>query len=636
MQSPRWTWLTLIACAAAATGAGAQQGPAPADATQGATPAAATDGTDSREWLIPPIGWTGSLAYDVRATRAHGEGSTLSQLVTGNVGARTFIYQPWFARVSGNLGLTGSWTQQHSERSAPDGPLQVDASLHEQIRTREQFATGYGRIDVFPQSRFPFEAHVERNDSRIDSGLASTFNFQTQNIGFSQRYRPVSGLWDLNAGYDRREQDGLGFKATQDLVTADFNTHWKYNQLNVNGSDSRARSTGILDESRYGTLIARHNFAPSTALSVDTTANYTRTQEKATSLASDLQVLQWSSVGLWRRENSPLQLTGTARALHLREDLSDAALDAWSATLGSNYDYSPNLRLTANTGFNTTRSGSSDANGLAATAGATYQGDSLSVGGARYDWFTGGTVGVTSTQGSRVESEQQSALNLQLGHTLTRVWTTGQLSSLTMNAGQTLSYTQVRSNLQHAGDLGLADLTALLNTISGTWNSGGSDRNAYARATYSDSMAILGPDNRFQLFNFQLSGNFELDNLRSFTGDVTYQRTWQENVTRLDGVTTLPSSRQGAMGASGEVVYRHQRLFAVPRLRFESRLRLAQDVLKQPGTLLTLPDRETKLWENRLDWSVGRIDAQAILRLSYVDGRRREALMFRIQRSFGE
>ena len=55
-------------------------------------------------------------------------------------------------------------------------------------------------------------------------------------------------------------------------------------------------------------------------------------------------------------------------------------------------------------------------------------------------------------------------------------------------------------------------MTALLNTLSGTWATGGSDRNAYARATYSDSMALQGPDNRFQLFNFQLSGSFEFDN----------------------------------------------------------------------------------------------------------------------------
>ena len=64
-------------------------------------------------------------------------------------------------------------------------------------------------------------------------------------------------------------------------MTGDFNTTWKYNQLNLNGSHSRAQATGIDDESRYGTLVARHNYAPSTALSVDTTANWGRTEERS-------------------------------------------------------------------------------------------------------------------------------------------------------------------------------------------------------------------------------------------------------------------------------------------------------------------------------------------------------------------
>ena len=249
----------------------------------------------------------------------------------------------------------------------------TDASLHEQIRTREQFITGNARVDVFPQSRFPFEAHVERNDSRIDSGLASTFDFQTQNIGFSQRYRPHSGRWDMTAGYDRREQTAQGFKAQQDLVTGDFNTTWKYNQLNLNGSHSRAQATGIDDESRYGTLVARHNYAPSTALSVDTTPTgaHRGTQPQHRERPAGDAVVQRRPVP---GENSPLSLTGTARALHLREDLGGTGLDAWGATLGANYDYNANLRLTANTGFNATSSAGSDATSLGASVGASYQG----------------------------------------------------------------------------------------------------------------------------------------------------------------------------------------------------------------------------------------------------------------------
>ena len=87
MQSPRWTWLTLIACAAAAEAPArraqpllTQRGGRPAAAEEFTEPA--EDGENpGRTWAIP-IGWTRSLAYyDLRATHAPGEGRTLAQLV---------------------------------------------------------------------------------------------------------------------------------------------------------------------------------------------------------------------------------------------------------------------------------------------------------------------------------------------------------------------------------------------------------------------------------------------------------------------------------------------------------------------------------------------------------------------------
>lgn len=629
MQSPRWTRLTLIACAAAAASAAAQQGPAPGDAVQGGTPAAASEDAEPlREWVIPPVRWNGSLAYDLRTTHAGKEGSTRSQLVTANLGLRTFIYQPWLALVSGNFGLTSNWTSQGG------GTFGTDASLHEQLRTREQFATGSARLDVFPQSRFPFEAHVERSDSRVDSGLASTFDFRTSKFGFSQRYRPVDGVWNIAGGYDHLEQSSGGSSAKQDSFNSDFNTRWKYNDLNVGLSQSRAR-TAQTDDSRFGTLVARHNYAPSSALSVNTTANWTRTQERARGADSDLQTLQWSSVGLSRRSDSPLTLTGSARALHLREDAAGSGLDSGGLTLGASYEYSPKLRLTANGGVDATRSADAASTGVNGSVGASYQGDSRAFAGARHDWFTNGSLGTSMHQGNRIESERTVTLNLQLGHSLTRLWELGPQSSFTANGSQALSRTQSRTSLNTSSALGAGDQTRLLTSASATWQASGGSRSAYARASYSDSVDLRARDDRFQMLNFQLSGNYEIDNRRSLSGDLTLQRTWQGTSSLLGG-TNVASGRVGSAGASGEIVYRHQRPLGVPRLRFESRLKLAQDVLKQPGSLLSLPDRETKLWENRLDWSIGRIDAQAILRLSQVDGQRRETLMFRIQRTFGD
>lgn len=623
MLLPRWTRLTLLAWAAAAACAGAQAQAAPDPQEDDAGPA--------RRWQVPPIRWTGFLAYDLRANRAPGEGSSLGHLVTGNLGLRSYIYQPWFARVSGNFGLTSSWTRDTHQRATL---FDTDASLHETIRSREQFLTGSGRVDVFPQSRFPFEFHVERNDSRIDSGLASNFDFRNQGFGFSQRYRPPNGAWAVTGAYDHREQSGAGFRARQDTLNGDFATQWKFNDLNVGASHSRARTVGSGDDSRYGSLVVRHNYVPSTDFSLNSSGNWTRTEESSAGGASDLQVLQFSTVGMWRRARSPLSLTGSGRVLVLREDVGGNSLETVGATLGANYEYSPNLRLTGSGGVNVTHGADAQSTGFTGSVGATYQGDSLSILGARYDWFGSGSLGTALTQGSRIETERQTALNLQVGHTLTRTWNLAAGSALTVNGAQSLSWSRSHSTLAFARDFD--QVTSLLNTASATWQAGSAGRSAYARASYSDSVQLAGRDDRFQMANFQLSGNFDFDNRRSLTGDLTLQRSWQTAGTVVDADGFASGGRVTSTGASGEISYRHNRPFGIPQLRFVSRLKLAQDVLKQPGTLPSLPDRETRLWENRLDYSIGRLDTQLVLRISEADGQRREALLFRVQRAFGD
>lgn len=625
MQSPRWTWLTLIACAAAAGSAGAQVASEPAEEPE----------PQGRAWRIPPILWTGSVSYDFRGHRGGDEGSSTAHMVTGNLGLKTYIYQPWFAVVTSNLGLTTSWSEETRSAGVASGPFGTDASLHETIRGREQFLTGNANLSVFPQSRFPTELRFDRADSRVSSGLASTFDFQTTSWGISQRYRPLVGRWNTSGSYEHREQTGTGFRSSQDSLNGDFATAWKHNDLNLGASHSRARTEGTDDDTRFTTLVGRHSYVPSSELSVNSTANWTRTQEGVAQAPTDLNVLQVSSVGLMRR-GPKLSLTGSARALLLREEFTGSSVDSGGLSLGANYELSPQLRLNATGGVNATRSGDASSSGVNAAVGASYQGDSRQIAGARYDWFTSGTVGTSMSQGSSSPSLRQTSLSLQLGHTASRTWRTGAQSNLSLNAGQTLAWNDTRtsgSRVDGVNDFEQGPATSLLNTVGLTWQASGDGRTVYARTTYNDSIELQGRKARFQLFNAQLSGNLEFDNRRSLSGDLTFQHTRQDSGLLLDG---LAAGTVTTTGASGELTYQHQRLFGVPRLRFISRLKLAQDVLKQPGTLLSLPDRETRLWENRLDWNIGRLDAQLILRMSQVDGRGRQSLMFRVQRSFGQ
>lgn len=628
-----------------AAGAARAQGAATGAATSLESPAAGEPGLGSlglSGWRVPPVVTSGNISYDLRASRGQEDGNAISQLVTANLGIRSYVYQPWFATISGELGVTTAWSRLSSGAATQEPFAPV-----ERFSSSERFLTGKGRIDLFPRSRFPFEVHVERSDSRIGGGTASALDFRTQNIGVSQRYRPASGAYHLSGSFDRRQQWGAGFRDTQDALTADYSTRWKYNELSVGGAWNQSRRRATDEQSEFRTLVGRHNYAPSPALSLNTTVNWSQTLEDLLAMPTDLAVLQWSTVGLWRREKSPLTLTGAVRGFVLRDGTAGSrGMESLGLTLGASYELNKNARFVASGSAITNSSNGSGAHSLSGSAGASWQGDTIEFTGLRYDYFANGSAGATTSSsagggaldGLGSERQSQTTLNAQLGHTVSRAIPLSTQSGVTLTAAQTLSANATRSSPAQATLAGDARTSRnLLHTLGATWNISADSRSAFARASYSDSAELGGGGARFQLLNFQVSGNFDFDRNRSLSGDLTWQGIEQRSGDPLDGLG-LPADvlRSGSRSIGGELTYRQQRLFGVPRLRFTSRLKLAQDVLNQPGVLATIPDRETRLWENRLDWLVGRLQTQVVLRISEVEGRRREFLMWRVQRNFGD
>lgn len=628
--------LALLVCLLAAGVARGQAGPADAAAGE---PAAAPDAARGLglKWRVPPISTSGTIAYDLRVSRADGEGNGVSHLVTANLSARSYIYQPWFATVSGTLAAT-----MGRSRTTGGGLFQDGAAGP--LGSGERFFTGKGRVELFPRSRFPFEFHVDRADSRIDGSGASANDFRSFNLGWSQRYRPETGAWAASAGYDRREQWGRGFRDAHDAVNGDYSTRWKANDLSVGAAWNRSRRAVTDERSEFRTLVARHGHAGSKDWSLNTTVNWTQTLDDLRVGSTDLTVLQWSTVGVWRREQSPLTVSGSVRGLGVRDQLHGApGLNSFALGLGASYEVTGNLRLNGNGSFVVTDSGGGAAQSFAGSAGASWQGDTIQFGQWRYDWYASGAAGTSASRSSDQavaevdvpERQTQSTLNAQVGHTLARNFPLGSATSLALHATQSLAGNASRSGGPLADRRDPPTSRVLLHSVAGTWTAGGHDRQALGRLTYSDSRELGASRARFQLWNFQLSGNLEIGSNRTLSGDLTWQRIQQDAGLLLAG---RPGAREtsGARNVGGEITYSHQRLFGVPRLRFTSRLKLAQDVLDQPGVLASLPDRETRVWESRLDWVVGRLESRITLRVSEVEGKRREFLMWRLQRNFGD
>jgi hypothetical protein len=449
MHASRWPWLTLLACAAASGGAGAQ-GVVPSDAgvAPPAPPVVEGEEEPAREWRLPPLRLSGSLAYETRVTRGNGEPNSVSHTLTGTVGTSTYIYQPWLATISGTLGLSTS-VSRSAAPTLVTGPFN-DSEVHDHLRGRENFVTGSARLDLFPRSRFPAEVHIERQDSRVDTGLASPIAFTRQNIGASMRYRPESGLYNLVGTFAHNDQWGSGFRSSQDSVSADFTTHWKHNELGLGGNFSRARSEGLDDESRFTGLVARHTYTPSNELSINSTANLTRTEDRGIA-SSDLQVMQLSSIGLYHPDRSPLTLTGSVRGLLLRDREAGSANDSFGATVGANYEVSPNLRLTANGGANINRSDAGDSHSFSGTVGASYQGDTLEWRKFQYNWFAGASAGAAVGTSTQLGTVTDQNVGLQLGHSVGRAWPLSSQSNLSLNATQSLSVSHTTSSREQLG-----------------------------------------------------------------------------------------------------------------------------------------------------------------------------------------
>jgi hypothetical protein len=141
-------------------------------------------------WVIPPIRWFGTLSYTLRQNTSNNGLRSLDQLVSGNIRGSSYIYAPWLATVSGDLGVvTGT---NHTTGADSDGGS---------MQNNNSSIVGGGNLDLFPASRFPFSASFNRSDSRV-SGTSVTSDYTNTRFGLRQSYRTEDSQQSLTANFD--------------------------------------------------------------------------------------------------------------------------------------------------------------------------------------------------------------------------------------------------------------------------------------------------------------------------------------------------------------------------------------------------------------------------------------------------
>jgi hypothetical protein len=595
-----------IGSSAPASDAASAAEPARASAPAGGTPSAQEQGPEIT-WSFPLVRVGGSLGYEIRQDSEERRKMVQRGLIaTIHAASETFIWQPWFAQLGGNLRLTSS--RNSTSNSDTDFGEHNDA-------LKGLIVTGSGQLRILPQSRMPFEAHIEKNDSRTASQLVSFGDYASQRIGFTQQYMYDEGSMLL--GYDRNAQtsDASG-RDRQDSLQLNLSHSLELHRISVNGTLSRNVRELTGESATQNNLTLQHNYTPISEVTVDTMANVGRSGYRLVQGGNDTNLTQISSMAFWRPEEMPLTVTGGVRLLSLSTDingndlfgLTTASLRNANFNLGAIYDVTQHIHLNAATNANII-----DTNGTRTTtanqsAGVTYQPETTDLRGFQYNWSASSAV---SNHSGGTESGQN--LTLQLSHSLSRSY------KLDYNSMLTFELSQALSSIFGVESVDGMPLTTKQMTNGGSvsWNLNGGDGSAMVRLSVNDSRALDGNQDYFQMINFQASSNLPTGSFTSWSGNLTIQAVRQggnrmpvfnQNPAAGTEQSVLLVRRQDDdrfhVTSSGSLTYQNYRAFGVRQLRFISDLRLNGQALLP---LFGGPqDQEMAAWDNRLEYYIGR------------------------------
>lgn len=582
---------------------------------------------------LVPVRWRGSVSYGLRRDWGD-DGSASEQTIGSTLSAITDmpVWQPWFGRFNAALDFTALRYRSHQPT-----PIESGGSIYS-LSSRTVVFGGQAQLSLFPLSRFPFEAHFNRTDSRTATTLSALDGYTSQRLGFSQRYRWLDG--NVMFGWDRGTQTSLrSGDYKQDSLQLQLSQQIGPDQafrLTGTGTHNTHENTGEL--SAVNALYAQHTLRSGEAFTLDSTADISRSHNRlalTSSAQSDWRsrLVQLNSVGNWRPPEQPLTVTGGVRLLRASNSWELFGFDSGSSSsswkslnlaAGASYSLSPALRVNASGNVNFGNSAGVQTTSTTETAGINYTPAPIALGAFQYLW----TGDATASNRSGGEDAGHTTRG-QLSHSLSRSIALDQNSAVNAQATQTITAgTDTRDGatreLTHTG---LVSWSAAQESSNTLLQLNGSDRRTWgARSSY------------FQLVNAQATGTFNSGRYTSWSGNLTIQATRQRfglvyDPAHPDALTVTDTGGKFVPTSSGSVTYQNRRAFNVPRLVGISELRLnSQSLLPMVGGP---QDQETASWENRLEYTIGRAAVRFSTRVSRTAGHTNKAILLMLTRDFG-
>ncbi|WP_265943538.1 hypothetical protein [Dechloromonas sp. A34] len=580
-------------------------------------------------WEIPPIRWGGSLGYSIqKSTSNSGTSSTssTSQGLLANLNVSSYIYAPWFATVSGRIGITNS-NSSSSASSAGEGDTNQSANI-----------IGGGELSMFSSSRFPFRAYFDRSDSRT-SGTIVRQDYVNTRMGLSQNYRTEDGQSSGNFMLDRSSVETSDRR--NDSVTSlsgSYSTHTGLWQHNMNARYSQSERQGTGEGVRLIGFNTSHNANLSEYANLGATVNYSDSDMQTANsdgglLSNRGRFLQVYGYGSWMPEfedldDLPLTLNGSLRYGSQETQFGDSksAAQTVGANLSALYRFSNNLSASLNTALNHIAVSNGESRLLTLVgSNINYVGNPLTIGNFSYNWNVGGNANWQSGSG---ETPASSLLGATASHSVNRAYQIATGQTLSLGFSQSLIATSSQS---------IGTSQSLSNNLSLNYGVYSGDRFSGSLSGMLSDVYSTGVNaQHYKNMNLGLVVQGQLSQQSSLNVNLMFNWSDQTNQTQ-DSFGLAQTMNSERMTLNGSVNYSHLRFAGVRGLRynvlFAADTRLRDDRLF--GDVNAEQDRSRLSLTNRLDYAIGLLNFRLSLVNNDAGGKKNALLFFQVTRQFG-
>ncbi|VAX01426.1 hypothetical protein MNBD_GAMMA22-1950 [hydrothermal vent metagenome] len=538
-----------------------------------------------------------------------GSDKATDTLFVSTVNASSYIWQPWFALVDGNISVTSD-NRENSD----------------QVNVNNKYLRGKLRLNFFPSSRFPLLLYAEKtSNERYDELFAR--NIVNTVIGVRQQYISLDGRQYYSAKVERTEREDIAQESfTNELL--DLKARYKMNNsiLYANVDYSKIEKPTRDDAVNYA-ITARHSYANKSNLTLENTVSTTQSHSDFITNSSDSRNDQLSSFLLWRPEkNSNLNITASLRVSDLEQkyqqyDLNltpNTAKQNQRATININqgliYNYSPRITFTESLNGTQLTSDTSEQFIGSESVGATYNSGSIDNVIGFYNWYA--STNLNRQHGNSMATEK--FFKNQLGHSLSKEISITNKVKVQSTFNQSIVY-DLKSSRE--------DSSLLNHSVTASWSDSNFFNSSSLRFIFTDIRNMSFEDSSFQLINLQYFHNYRLSRNTFFIANITLQKS--QNTT--DQKTT------NTQYTNGQLSYNNSHFINVLGLSFKSELRISNKV--NDGEELTSTRYgayRDNIWRNEIVYRIGLLESRASL--DYVKNANQydRVLKFQITRRFGD